>query len=241
MVTVIIPIHNILKRGYLRVFNSCYSLVRQSDLKEIIIVDSSNDIEHEMLLDIVSRLDKIRVIRVKSKSFNKPLLLNTGIKHSLSEWVMCTDADYLFKSDFLDVCKEQRSEGSILFKEVKMLPNIQIRRGSINSWSFPQSNFNEWGHLANGACQYATRQFFLSNPYPEEMDGFGAMDNIMAYIAYNNGLKIKWITESEILHQYHKVEKFRTQDDNAKFKRNQKILADYIKQYKLPKLLKKTR
>ena len=121
-----------------------------------------------------------------------------------------------------------------------MLPfRMNISDNLVRKWKFPRCDYNEWGTLANGACQYATRDFFTKNPYPEEMDGFSAMDNIMAYIAFNNGLKINWIQESEILHQWHPIEKKMTGDNKAKFKRNQKILSDYIKKYNLPKLLKR--
>lgn len=243
MTSVIIPIHNILKRGQLRVFNSVYSLINQPDLEDVIIVDSSSENEFNSLQDLLSNLplDKVRHIRIKSKEFNKPLLLNTGIQAAKSEWIMCTDADYIFKKDFLETCKKHRKEDRIIFKEVKMLRNQKISMQSIDKWKFPQSPYNEWGHLANGACQYAKKEFFVNNPYPENMVGFGAMDNMMAYIAYNKGLEIYWLKDSEIFHQFHKPEKFRTKDDLRRFNRNQEILKRYIKENDLPKLLKKTR
>ena len=178
-------------------------------------------------------------VHTPQMSFNKPLLLNIGIKMSKGEYIMCTDADYLFRSDFLKVCVGLRGETVLMHKHVKMLPNMRVSQTSIVNWRFPKSGFNKWGTLANGACQYAHRDFFLSNPYPEEMDGYSAMDNIMTYMAYNNGLEIKWIEDSEILHQHHRIENKMGGENRAKFDRNQQVLNDYIKKYNLPCLLKR--
>lgn len=242
-VTVIIPIHNIRKRGLMRVFNSCYSLINQDNLHEIIIVNSSCQGEINELSILLSNLktDKIQQVQVVSNEFNKPKLLNIGIGLAETKWVMCTDCDYVFKNDFLDVCALLRDEKKILFKEVKMLPRLAVNTQMIDKWLFPKCDFNEWGHLANGACQYATKEFFTINKYPEQMIGFGAMDNIMAYIAVKNGLQIHWITQSEIVHQHHNIEKFATLIDSKNFKRNQDILSNYIKENNLPILLRKTR
>lgn len=241
--TVILPVHNLYKRGHLRIFNSCYSLLKQKDLYEIIIVDSSIVSESRMLYDLLLNLktDKIKYISAYNPVFNKSKLLNKGVKEAKTKWIMCTDADYIFKHDFLSNCELLRGEGKILFKEVKMLPRVTVKRILIDQWRFPISKYNEWGKLANGACQYTTKQFFIDNPYPEEMEGFGAMDNIMAYIAINKGLNIHWVKQSEILHQHHANIKYRTKDDLRRSNNNQKILAAYIKENNLPKILTKTR
>lgn len=246
MLSVIIPIHNIARRGFLRVYYSCYSLLLQDELGEIIIVNSSTNNEFIQLANLLSNMPdkyqkKVKHLRLNQCTFNKPKLLNKGIAEASYEWIMCTDADYLFSKDFLKVCQRERSEKAILFKEVKMLPSITIKKPMIDRWEFPMCKYNEWGHLANGACQYATKGFFINNPYPEIMSGFGAMDNIMAYIAYNNGLELKWIEDGEILHQFHKVEKFQRGGQTKEFNRNQEVLANYIKKHNLPKLLTKSR
>jgi hypothetical protein len=120
-----------------------------------------------------------------------------------------------------------------------MLPPMNITKTRIDNWKFPKCKHNEWGTLANGAMQYATRKYFIYNPYNEEMSGFGAMDNLTAYVAYNTGIFMKWIDESVIIHQHHPIERKMSGLNKIKFDRNQKILADYIKRYNLPKLLNK--
>jgi glycosyltransferase involved in cell wall biosynthesis len=238
-VTIIIPVHNIIKRGFKRVLNSVQSLeLQQSYLDEIIVVDSSELRQFEMLNDLL-KLTKAKHYHLPLDNFNKPKLLNYGINKAESKFIMCTDSDYIFRKDFLKECERVRGEKVIIFKEVKMLPPISnINLSRIKTWNFPKSKFNQWKKLANGACQYATKKFFTENPYFEEMEGFGAMDNLTAYVAYNKGLKIHWLTQSEILHQYHQIENKMGGTNKKKFNKNQQVLEKYRKKYNLPKLLK---
>ncbi len=236
-VSIIIPIHNIMRRGYLRVRYSVLSLQSQKDfIDEIIIVDSSEKNQYDMLHVLLNGFD-VRHVHFPLHSFNKPKLLNKGIQLAKSKYIMCTDGDYLFEKSFLFHCERLRSEKRILHKQVRMLPNMRINDSTVTSWAFPKSPYNKWGKLANGACQYATKEFFISNPYPEEMDGYSAMDNLMTYIAYNKGLEVVWIDESDILHQYHAIENKMGGSNRAKFDRNQAILQKYINDNNLPCLL----
>ena len=202
-------------------------------IEDIIIVNSSINADYDELEHLLKGLP-VRHIHLPQHSFNKPLLLNYGIKHACNaKYILCTDADYLFKKDFLGICENHRGDSVMMHKQVKMLPRINHSMSSIRKWKYPYSEFNVWGKLANGACQYATRDFFINNPYPEEMDGFSAMDNIMTYIAYNKGLSIKWIDESEILHQHHPIANKMGGLNLDKFRRNQRFLAKYIKENNL--------
>lgn len=238
-VSIIIPIHQILKRGLKRVRNSVISLQSQLDyIEDIIIVNSSDKIQYDMLEALLEGF-KVKHIHYPLHCFNKPKLLNYGVSQSNSKYVMCTDGDYLFKDDFLEACNRHRGEKVMMHKQVRMLPNMNLNESKIEAWKFPKCGFNIWGTLANGACQYATKEWFINNPYPEEMDGFSAMDNLMTYMAYNNGLEIKWINESEILHQNHPVVNKMAGSNREKFDRNQVMLNEYIDEHNLPCLLHK--
>lgn len=239
-VSIVIPVHNIIKRGFKRVLNSVNSLQEQMDcIAEIIVVDSSEKRQFEMLGGLLEKTHAIHVHVPGITIMNKPILLNKGISMATGKYIMCTDADYLFKKDFLRECEKQRGEKKIIFKEVKMLPPISnISKDGIKAWRFPKAPFNQWKKLANGACQYASKEFFLKFPYDERMDGFGAMDNLTAYVAFNNGLEIVWMTASEILHQHHPIEKKMSGTMKKRFDRNQEILSNYRKMNKLPQLLK---
>lgn len=235
MIDIVIPVWNIERRGLWRVFYSCLSLSLCKGVNKVIIVDGSTKVN---TYNLEKEFGFASVIPLKMSVFNKPKLLNTGIQHSSSEYVVCTDCDYLFKYDLFEVCRKYRDDKSILFKKVIMLPNCNMTRERVQKWKFPRGTLNTWGTLANGAMQYATRDWFLSNPHDERMYGWGAMDNMTAYKAVASGLTIKWVEESEILHIHHKVEKFRTKEDTDRFNENQKILANFITEHKLPKLLK---
>lgn len=235
-VTVILPIYNLRKRGLKRVLNSVFSL--QNQKCDVIVVDGSEEGQYNDLAMLLRGL-KVEHVHLPLKEFNKPKLLNKGIELSTTKYIFCSDADYIFRSDLISVCEVMRGEKVLLHKKVKMLPAANITTQRIKQWSFPPCKFNPWGTLANGAMQYATREFFIEFPYNEEMSGFGAMDNLTAYVAANNGFKIRWVSDSEILHQHHEIEKKMSGENLRKFKRNQKILQDYVDLNGLPTLLKK--
>ena len=235
-VTVILPIYNIRNRGLKRVMNSIYSLQNQDC--DIILVDGSEESQFNDMKQLLKGLNVLH-IHLPLIEFNKPKLLNKGIQLSTTEYIFCSDADYIFKSDLIKVCESERSKETLLHKKVKMLPSVNITKSRIDQWKFPFCKFNVWGTLANGAMQYATKQFFIDNPYIEEMSGFGAMDNLVSYVAYNNGMKIKWVEESEIMHQHHPIEKKMSGANKVKFERNQRILQSYVDENNLPILLRR--
>ena len=235
-VTVIIPIYNIRSRGLKRVMNGIYSLQKQNC--DIILMDGSEIGQFNDMKPFLRGL-RCQHIHLPLNEFNKPVLLNAGIKLATTEYIFCSDADYIFKSDLISTCEELRGEKVLLHKQVKMLPSVNITTSRIDKWKFPFCKFNVWGTLANGAMQYATRQFFTDNPYIEEMSGFGAMDNLTAYVAHNNGMEIVWVTDSEIMHQHHAIEKKMSGANKVKFERNQRILQKYVDDNNLPKLLRR--
>jgi hypothetical protein len=233
-VTVILPIWNIHKRGIKRILLSIHSLRNQKC--DVIIVDGSSRAKFDDLSGLIKGYDVIHY-HLPLDEFNKPKLLNKGIELSKTEYIFCSDGDYIFKSDLIEVCSKFHAPDILLHKKVKMLPAMNLSKDRVSNWKFPETKFNQWGTLANGGMQYASKKFFTDFPYNEEMSGFGAMDNLTTYIAVNNGLKVLWIVESEILHQNHPIEKKISGDNKIKFQRNQKILHDYIEENNLPKLL----
>lgn len=207
-------------------------------IEDIIIVDSSERIQYDMLNALLDGF-KVNHIHYPLHDFNKPKLLNKGISEANSKYIMCTDGDYLFAKDFMYYCSVHRREKNLLHKQVKMLPNMNVKDAQIHNWKFPACGYNIWGTLANGACQYATKEFFDANPYAEEMAGFTAMDNLMTYVAHNKGLQIHWLQESEILHQYHPIVNKMAGSNREKTDRNQAVLQAYITKHNLPCLLHK--
>lgn len=208
MIDIIIPVHNLARRGLSRVYYSCYSLLKQADyIDNIYVINSSKDVEFFNLDSLLKPLDKVKHIRLKLDTFNKPKLLNHGLRLGTSEYVLFTDADYIFKNDLLKTCKKLRSDKRILLKEVKMLPHINISTNLIDNWKFPPSPFNSFGKIADGALQYAKREWFIKvGGYDERMALLCGMDNDMHARAVRDGLEDKWVVDSEILHQFHRIE-----------------------------------
>ena len=237
MTTVIIPVYNISNRGNQRLFWELYSLNKQAC--KVFVVDGSNPSEFSENKQIIKRFQDVSHFALPTFEFNKCKLLNFGIIKAKTDWVMCTDADYIFRSDFIKTCQDVRSEKRILFKEVKMLKKINIYNKRIDQWSWggcfqdPINPFNPFGRKANGACQYATRKWFLENLYDERMLGWGAMDNLTKWKALATNLEEFWIEDSEILHQHHKLLKYRTKESKAQFARNIQIVGEFRREHGL--------
>ena len=200
-----LTVHNLVgaKRGLERVQNLCHSLSTQS-LNCVWVMDSSNKLEYAMLHKMLKDFSFVKHIHIHQDIFNKPKLLNQAMKLSDAKWFMCTDADYIFKKDLLEVCRKHRSEDRLLLKEVNMLPRIAIDYNMIDKWKFPKAPKNQFGKIADGALQYTTRAWFEKvGGYDERMDKLCGMDNDLHARAKRDGLIPYWIEESQILHQWH--------------------------------------
>jgi len=205
---IVMPVHNIAKRGLNRVYLSCISLLQQKQhFNYIWVINSSINIEYNGLEQLIGKLPQINHIQIKQKEFSKPALLNCGIKLSDSQWIFCTDADYLFRRDLLEVCARERDDSTLLLKHVKMLPKLNIDENRVEKWDFPQCKFNRFGDLADGAMQYTTRDWFMKvGGYDERMVGLCGMDNDLHARAKRDKLDIKWVHDSEILHMDHPID-----------------------------------
>lgn len=243
MVDLIIPIHNIQKRGFFRIYNSLVSLsLQKENIDKVVIVNSSENSQIEAIKPLIN-FPFVKHIVFPQPYFNKPKLFQEGLKHCDSEYVFLTDCDYMFSKDLLESAKRLRGNNLIHKRVLNTRTGSTIGPLLMNKWRFRSKSDFGWGTLANGGMQYARRSFFeeVIKEVPEflEMEGWGAMDNIMTYIAHNKGLDIVWMDEGEILHQWHKAEKWQTPEDKQRFYKNQEILHAYIAKYNLPTLLSK--
>lgn len=221
MITVIIPVHN-LDRGLERVYFSLYSIYVGGFTPHVIVVDSSTDRYYNNLHNLIKGFDFVTHIRRPNKEFNKPRLLNEGIKASNSDFIMCTDADYLFSHDFFSTLNP--TSAAMITKRVIMLPKQVVSEQKIEDWDFVKGDVAPGGRDANGGCQLASREWFeYCGGYDERMKGWCAMDNDMVLRAERFGLRVHWHGPGEILHQYHRQEKLKKGDDIAQSKRNWNI------------------
>ena len=242
-VDVIVPVHNIIKRGAKRIHLLCHSLKCQSDkIGKVYIPDSSDTKQYKDVDRMVSMFPFVEHFPVENPLFNKPKLINEAIKRSDSEYIFLTDCDYIFSKDILSHCERYRGKENIIFKKTLDLPSMNYLSTSIiDRWRFPKPRKNMWGTLANGAMQYAHRDFFIKaikdNPEYLKMEGWGAMDNIIAYIANHEKMKIIWMNNGTILHQFHKSLKRKDSMDVKRFNNNQKILMEYCRKTNQPQTL----
>lgn len=199
MIDVIIPVWNLATRGLERVYYSVYSL--QQDC-EITVVNGSGKGEFKQLDDLIGNLCKH--IHYPIDDLNLPILHNHGILESKCEYILRTDADYLFRKDFIETIKGRIGENKFLLKQVYKLGKMNITIPRIKAWKFQKGLI--WEKEGDGACQVATKKWFLENPYDESMRLYGVMDNDMHYRANLKGMEVEWIEESEILHMWHKVD-----------------------------------
>ncbi len=227
--TVIIPVHNLRHRGFERLINCIYSLCLQDTPVKTIVCDSSELSQYNQLKHIIGSkfTDKQRIshLRVDSPEFNKPLLLNHGIIKAKTKYVMCTDADYIFRKDFIKCLEDTIVPRRMVIKKVLMLPTKEITPEMVRNWGvFPESKYNEYGDLADGGCQFTTRAWFLyCGGYDERMSGWCGMDNDMTKRFKADGRELHWMDNSEFYHQWHKVEKGGNPKEIAKMQRNWKI------------------
>ena len=176
----------------------------------------------------IPQFDFVNHIHCENKVFNKSWLLNEGIKLATSDYVMCTDADYMFKKDFIESASKKCNKDKFILKEVMNLSECKMTFEMIEKWVMPRTAPYVFQHkgknLANGGCQLTSRQWFIDNPYDERLIGCGGMDNLCVYKAEYTGLKIEWMKESEIVHQWHRIDKFNHPNKVKQFKENQRIL-----------------
>lgn len=221
-IEVIIPIHNLRKRGFERIRNSIYSLNIQKINVNINLCDSSNLDEHNQLIEELKGL-KYTMHRIKGlKEFNKPILLNEGVKRTTGNFILCTDADYIFRDDFSECLLNNIQPNRMIIKKVKMLPkNLMTNESRIENWFFPDLPLNPFGEWADGGCQFAHRSWFEHcGGYDERMNGWCGMDNDMTQRFKRNGGDLFWMNESEFLHQWHPIMKGKNKNEIAKTKSN---------------------
>lgn len=227
--TVIIPVHNLRRRGYERLINSLYSLALQDIPVKTIVCDSSERSQFDQLNHIIrSKFTKdvgISHFKILIDEFNKPLLLNFGIKEASTKYIMCTDADYIFRKDFIRCLEDSTMPRRMTVKKVLMLPNKEITTDMVRNWGvFPDCSHNEFGELADGGCQFATKAWFVyCGGYDERMSGWCGMDNDMTNRYKGYGGEVYWMDQSEFYHQWHRVEKGSNPQDRAKMQRNWRI------------------
>lgn len=224
-ISVIIPCFNIKRRGFFRLQFLLYSLSKQSIIPEVIVSDGSFANEYKFIARICNKFSFVRYIHTPIKEFNKPILLNRGITQSKSQWICCTDVDYVFREDFCHELLKHSGKDRFICKQVMMSPQRNVNIEQVDFWDWPHIYKNHYGKKADGACQFSHREwFYYCGGYDERMAGWCAMDNQMTLRAKLAGKEVYWMEDSEIVHLWHAVEKFKKPRSLAQMKKNFQIL-----------------
>jgi glycosyltransferase involved in cell wall biosynthesis len=221
-VTIVVATYNLKRRGVNRVDFLLYSLSLQDDQDfSVIIVDGSGYPQAMPIKVISQNYQFCSYIHRPQMEFNKPALHNFGIACAESDMIMTTDADYLFRRDFVSTLKKTGGIDKFIVKRVMMLPKMLMTYAKVSAWHWGRKV--PFAKTGDGGCQYASRDYFLKNPYDERFSGWGVMDNHQHWQANEKGLKCEWMEGSEILHQFHFQEKFKTVSSERQFYRNQEL------------------
>jgi glycosyltransferase involved in cell wall biosynthesis len=227
--TAIIPIYN-LKRAGRDDRRLKWVLMSLSQQMRVIVVDGSRYAVHrEHISKAQANFDRVEWISHAQEEFNLCELHNIAIREVRTEWVQITGVDLIFHPGYLDYVKKFRAPDRYIMSEVLMCPRQGVTQDKILNGTLIKGPKNPFGKLANGTV-YAHRDFFLANPYPEEMKALGAQDNLMYYVAKNAGLEVGWLPETLVYHLAHQISTFKR---TPSFEVNQRILEDYIKKHGL--------
>lgn len=230
---IILNIHNL---GTVRDLNRVGYLLQSLMAQEkhwgrLIVVCSGEEAE---MWDIEERVghftETIRGPKAKVKleylplpAFNKPKAINQGAKISKSEWLIFTDADYLFVPGMLQVANLSRNKDKMLLKQVECLPEGFPVNQLVSKWDLAPKRLHKFAHgeAACGGFMYHHRDFFKkSGGLDENMAGHGGMDEDYVNRAKNAGMQIEWLKEGRILHQWHPISKMRLPEQKRQTKQN---------------------
>jgi hypothetical protein len=208
--SVIIPTHNILKRGWERLKWQLISLELQTRLpKTVFLPDSSDEKNAQIVRSLAGGKWPFEVVYFhldNPEGFNMPKLFNRALEQVETEYTLCTGVDFVYAPKTMEQYVRFESPKCFLLKEVEMLPNKVITEKNVRSWTFPRTKPNQFGKGADG-IQYAPTAFFtdIAGGYDERMAGFGGMDNDMHNRARKAGMNCMWMPKKpgRILHIHH--------------------------------------
>ena len=153
-------------------------------------------------------LPQIRYTPRPQRTFNKSFALNVGIRKSKQEYVLVTDADFMFGAKLIECVMEELEKGdTFVLAEAGYLPDINIDNtdwlklcGKIHK---PERKFSP------GTIQAVSREWMNKvHGYDEEFHGgLGGMDDDMKVRVHKDGLRLIWLRFAEVqcMHQWHEI------------------------------------
>lgn len=206
--SVILPCRD---RTGLRLLNCLRSLEWQDLPKErleIILSDFGSSQEHRRSMrELAGELGCRHISTETSELWNRAKALNIGIQEARGKYVLCTDVDMLFASNFLSTVLEEASRGNTLVLcRCRDLPSdVEAREWKVEDFPTLLERSTLRHALGTGACQATARRWWFDvGGYDEGYIYWGYEDRDMVWRAKRSGLRIAWIHErTAMLHQWH--------------------------------------
>jgi len=228
-ITVIIAIKDIESRGYVRIFNNLYSLSIQTQIPEVFIVDGSNKEKFAETDEYIKFFSFAKHVFFPQEVFNKSLLYNIGIRMAKTKYLLMSDIDYMYERNFIETVGQKLTEHNfILCRSMDLPEKVEITLNDIkNLYQELKSTGSLHIISGDGACQASLASWFYKvRGYDERMKRLGAMDNDMHKRAKLDSLKIVWIQNTSLLHQWHFIEKWKTPIDREQLEKNRDIFMN---------------
>lgn len=151
LVSFVVPIYNVEK--YLsECLESLYSLER--DDYEVILVDDGSTDSSNSIASLFAEKYKNKTKLIKQKNLGLSCARNTGLSHSVGEWVVFIDSDDFFHTENLSIVLEglgkttadvviydvyQYVDDTGVKKDMYRVPNPMVGKGVINSLNYMEA------------------------------------------------------------------------------------------------------
>jgi len=181
---------------------------------EILLSDFGSDpVPAREIVELAGRFGA-RVIRTDTAAlWNRSAAINAALAQAQGRFSFCTDADMLFKNDFLAVLLselEQCPRLAMVLCKCRDLPDLGPERLYAQS-DYPalEAQASVRQAMGTGACQAAETRWFRSvGGFDEGYVFWGFEDKDMVHRARRAGLELRWIHErTSMLHQWHRTTK----------------------------------
>ncbi|MCB0253958.1 MAG: glycosyltransferase family 2 protein [Anaerolineae bacterium] len=213
-VAVVIPVRD---RAGQRLRNALRSLAWQEAGKpaQVLVVSQGSQPAIDRELASLCRDEGVQfhAFGQPAQSWNKPLALNYGIRHSddAIPFLMTMDADMVLAPNFLAVVLEHLQRGPdtlVLCRSADLSRDAVLPANGgdlLHAFDRLRSLAVLRGRSGTGGIQAARRSFFFQvRGYDEDLLWWGAMDGDMVNRAQLAGLDICWIEDrTAMLHQWH--------------------------------------
>lgn len=191
-ITVVIVIKN---RDYIRAKRCINSLLEQTYPCNIIVIDYGSE-DKSWYPEVFGSSEKITLIQVteNTKIFNKSRALNIGFKQANTEYILSTDIDCIFTSNFIEeVMKVLTSKKKVIVLSQK----IDLDESG--------QEIKKHEPSASGSCIGINKEWIEKvHGYDEFYTYWGREDNDLVDRAIADGYEIVWITnKTKIYHQWH--------------------------------------